>query len=299
MNTTGTPGKTNPALTSVGRPIFGPTPPAGATPCARRTPLSDSERAEVVELVAQAREQRQTLELPERLHTRDWDTITQIVLDLDVRRGLKPTGWKIGAASETVRIAEGLPYPAPGRLYEGSIFESGAVLPPELFINYRNNECEFAFRMANELPPRPTPYTEDEVAAAIDYMALAIEIGDTVFPDWYGVSGYLGSSLDNGGGAALVLGPPTRNWRNLDLAGTRIDLYLEGTWIKSGYGEAAMGHPVTSLTWLVNWLSARGMTLAAGETVSTGTCTGHCFAARGDSVKAVFEHIGEVSVSYG
>jgi 2-keto-4-pentenoate hydratase/2-oxohepta-3-ene-1,7-dioic acid hydratase in catechol pathway len=41
-----------------------------------------------------------------------------------------------------------------------------------------------------------------------------------------------------------------------------------------------MGHPLTSLTWLVNWLSSRGITLKAGEIVSTGTCTGHCFASQ-------------------
>ena len=287
-----------PSLTEVGRPIFGATLPGCATPCARQTPLTDAEVHEVVELLADARQHRATIELPERLRTRHWDSITRIVLELDTRRGLPPIGWKIGAASETVRRAEGLPYPSPGRLYKGNVFKSGSTLPPELFINYRNNECEFAFIMDKELAPRSTPYTEEEVDQAIGCMVLAMEIGDTVFPDWYGVSGYLGSCLDNGGGAAIVHGDPIPDWRKLDLPSTRIDLYLNGAWVKSGTGEAAMGHPRTSLTWLVNWLNSRGITLAAGEIVSTGTCTGHCFAAPGDEIRAVFEGVGEVTVSY-
>jgi hypothetical protein len=63
---------------------------------------------------------------------------------------------------------------------------------------------------------RAEAYTENEAAAAIRSMVLVIEIGDTVFPDWYGVSSYLGSSLDNGGGAALVHGDPILDWRDRD-----------------------------------------------------------------------------------
>ena len=82
-----------------------------------------------------------------------------------------------------------------------------------------------------------------------------LEIGDMVFEDWYGASGYFGSCLDNGGGAALVCGPAIVDWRGLDLPNARLALSLNGTFVKDGFGRAAMGHPLTSLTWLVNWLS--------------------------------------------
>jgi 2-keto-4-pentenoate hydratase len=49
---------------------------------------------------------------------------------------------------------------------------------------------------------------------------------------------------------------------------------------------------------MVNWLSARGKTLHAGEYVSTGTCTGHFFAARGDKLDVDYGEIGKVSVVY-
>jgi 2-keto-4-pentenoate hydratase len=254
---------------------------------------------EVVEIVARGRLGGCSIRLPERLWTRHWDSLMTVVFRLNDRLGWEPAGWKIGAASAEVRQAEGLPSPAPGRLHRRGVRESPATLPASLFINYRNSECEFAFRLGENLPPRGAPYTEDEVRGAIESLMPAVEIGDTVFEDWYGASAYLGSCLDNGGAAAFVHGAPIRDWQAIDLPNTRIDLQLNGAFIKSGFGRAAMGHPVTSLTWLVNWLRERGHGLSAGEIVSTGTCTGHFFAAPGDRLDVDYGPVGRVEVVYG
>ena len=72
-----------------------------------------------------------------------------------------------------------------------------------------------------------------------------------------------GTCLDNGGGAALVCGPETRSWRDLDLSAAGMDASLNGQYIKSGQGRAAMGHPVTSLTWMLNWARAHGRAVRA------------------------------------
>ena len=285
-------------ITDRGRPIHGATPPGQAVPCRRETPLTADELSAVVEAIALGREERRSVALPVELQTRDWQSVTAVALRLDERLGWEPAGWKIGAASEEVRRSEGLPGPAPGRIYTGTVFESPARLPGSLFINYRNVECEFAFRLGADLSPRETPYSEEEVAASIDCLMPTLELGDTVFEDWYGASGYFGSCLDNGGGAALVTGTPIRDWRGLDLPGARIELRLNGRFVKEGLGRAAMGHPLTSLTWLVNWLGEHGRVLEAGEIVSTGTCTGHCFVAAGDEVSVAFDGAGLVEALF-
>ncbi|MEP7355755.1 MAG: hydratase, partial [Anaerolineales bacterium] len=59
-----------------------------------------------------------------------------------------------------------------------------------------------------------------------------------------------------------------------------------------------MGNPLTSLTWMANWLRERGQGLHRGEFVSTGTCTGHFFAAPGDRLDVDFGPIGKVVVIY-
>jgi 2-keto-4-pentenoate hydratase len=288
----------HPEYSRRGRSIYGPTPPGTATRCARSTPLDDAERAAVVELIARGREERHSVDLPEELRTSDWGSITQTLLDLDARLGWDGVGWKIGAASEEVRQAEGLPSPSPGRIYRSTVFASPARLGPEVFINYRNVECELAFRLRAPLPARGGRYEQDEVADAIAHVLPTLEIGDTVFEDWYGVSGYFGTCIDNGGGAALVCGEPIENWRGLDLPNARMVISLNGVAINEGYGRAAMGHPLTSLTWLVNWLGEHDRGLEAGEIVSTGTCTGHCFCAPGDDVSVDFGPLGVLKAHF-
>ena len=285
-------------LTSRGRALFGTTPPSGAMPCPRSTPLSAKEVEEVVALISQGRRDRQSVFMDERLMTRDWPSVEEVVLTLSQQSGHVPAGWKVGAASQEIRDAEGLPSPSPGRIYEHTIFPNQSLLGESLFINFRNVECEFAFTLARDFDVRDTPYTESEVVAGIDSLLPALEIGDTVFLDWYGASGYFGSCLDNGGGAAFVGGTRCSVWRAFDLADSEMDLYLNEFYLKSGTGRAAMGHPVTSLTWMINWACSHGVSVLAGEVISTGTCTGHCFAAPGDVLSANFGPLGVVQVEF-
>jgi 2-keto-4-pentenoate hydratase len=281
-----------------GRDIYGPTPPSGAAPCARTTPLTGAEIAAVVDIIVQGHIQRSAVELPESLRTRDWASVEKVVLQLDTRLARLGAGWKVGGASEDVRRAEGVPSPSPGRIYHDTIFSTGASLGPELFINYRNIECEFAFELDLDFPVREKLFTEADVRAGIHSLFPALELGDCVFLDWYGASGYFGSSLDNGGSAGLVTGTKVTDWRDVDLVDAGMDLYMNGWYLKSGKGRAAMGHPVTSLTWMINWARAHGIAVAAGEVVSTGTCTGHCFARPGDVASADYGALGRVEVSF-
>ena len=285
-------------ITSWGRRIHGPTLPGQGVRCARETALSDAEMDEAAAIIARGRTERRSVVLPERLRTRHWDTIMTVMERANRLLDWPSGGWKVGAASLEVQRAEGVPGPAPGMLRRDTIHASPALLPRELFINYRCSECEFAFRMGADLPPREAAYTEDEVAGAVEALLPALEIGDTIFDDWYGASGYQGSSMDNGGAAALVHGAPIVDWRRFDLPNARIDLYLNDVFIKSGHGRAAMGHPLTSLTWMANWLRERGRMLHAGEIVSTGTCTGHFFAAPGDRLVVDYGEIGRLEVEY-
>lgn len=249
-------------------------------------------------LIAAGRTDRHSVVLPERLRTRHWPSVFRVVLALDESLGLESAGWKIGAAAEEIRRAENVPSPSPGRIYRRGVFESPARLPPELFVNYRNCECEYAFEVGVDFPPRDREWTEADARRGIESLFPALELGDTVFDDWYGASGYFGSCFDNGGGAAFVRGPKCADWEQVDLVSAGVDVYLDGNYVKSGRGEAAMGHPVTSLTWLLNWLREQGMGLSAGEVVSTGTCTGHLFAQPGDTVRADFGALGTVEATF-
>ena len=281
-----------------GRPIYGPTEPGTAAPVTRTSALNDRETEQVVAIIARGRRERHAEELPEPLRTRDWASVMRVQLTLTDTLSWPGAGWKIGAASAEIRRAEGLPGPCPGVLYRGTVFGSGASLAPDLFINYRNCECELAFYLREDFPARDEPYTETDARAGVDAVVPVIEIGDMVFPDWYGASSYFGSCLDNGGGAALVQGKPLRDWQEIPLAAVAMDVSINGRYIKSGVTSAAMGNPLTSLTWMLNWAREHGRDIRAGEVVSTGTCTGHLFAARGDTVRADLGALGVVEANF-
>ena len=116
-------------FTDRGRPLYGITPPGGATPCARVTPLTTAEVGEVAAIIAAGRLERRAAQLPERLRTRHWPSVLHVMLALDQRRGRAGAGWKIGAASEDVRRAEGVPGPSPGISYrDTTVLGAGTVL---------------------------------------------------------------------------------------------------------------------------------------------------------------------------
>lgn len=67
-----------------------------------------------------------------------------------------------------------------------------------------------------------------------------------------------------------MFGPPPapEAWRTLDLSAHRVHARVTGAdgrprYTRDGIGSAALGDPRIALTWLVNDLSARGITLGA------------------------------------
>jgi 2-keto-4-pentenoate hydratase len=257
------------------------------------------EIAAVADIVAEHRiEHRSMGDLPADLQPASYEPIEAIMHAIHRRIPWPVAGWKVGAASEEVQRLERLPGPVPGRLYRHRIHPSGAQLGRRFFINHRNTECEFAFTLDRDLPAREEPYTAAEVGTAVASMTPVMELGDSVFTDWYGASRYYGPCLDNGGGAGIIAGEATSAWRDVDLAEHPIRLYVNGELRKEGKGAAAMGHPLRSLAWLANWTSSYGIDLEAGELMSTGTCTGHCFAEPGDELVADFGRFGEVRVRF-
>ena len=254
---------------------------------------------QAAELIAMGRRERRTIgDLPASCRLTSYDQIYPIMELVHQRLKWPVAGWKVGAASKEIQGKEGLPGPAGGRLYSRGLHESPALLGEEFFIKFRLCESEFMFRLAKDLPPRDREYTSQEMHEAVDLLYPVIEIGDSVFENWYESTKYFGPPADNVGGANLVIGAPTADWRSLDLPNHRIDLWRNGEHLRFGVGSAAMGHPLESLAWLANLRSRLGGGLKAGEFVSTGTCTGHLFANRGDTVRADFGALGEVQVTF-
>jgi len=65
-----------------------------------------------------------------------------------------------------------------------------------------------------------------------------------------------------------------------------------------GIGANVLGGPLIALTWLANELSAQGVTLRAGQVVTTGTCIVPLDVAPGDALTGDFGALGRVSVRF-
>ena len=206
-------------------------------------------------------------------------------------------GWKIAATSEAGQKHINVDGPMAGRILGETVIADGGTA--SMAGNaMRVAEPEFAFRMAADLSPRPAPYTVQQVLDAVGTLHPAIEIPDSRFADFVG-AGAAQIIADNACAHLFVLGAPaTSNWRALDLVEEKPVITLRGQQF-IGHGKNVLGDPRIALAWLANELRQLGVTLKAGEVVTTGTCHPPLPIQSGDRVAADFGALGQVSVGFG
>lgn len=206
-------------------------------------------------------------------------------------------GWKIAATSAAGQRHIGIDGPIAGRLLAENMHTHGEAIPFGAN-RMRVAEAEFAFRMGHDLPPRAMPYAEAEVLAAVADLYLAIEIPDSRYQDFVTAGGPQ-LIADNACAHRFVIGPraPTA-WRQLDLAAHRVVGRVGDGPAFEGSGANVLGDPRVALTWLANELSALGITLAAGQTVITGTCVTPMAIAPGEVVEADFGELGQMGCRF-
>ena len=115
------------------------------------------------------------------------DRIEAYAIQAELERALrgKLFGWKIAATSEAGQKHINVGGPMAGRILPETVIPDGGTASMA-GNEMRVAEREFAFRMAVDLPPRPSPYTVREVLEAVDTLHPAIEIPDSRFADFVG-----------------------------------------------------------------------------------------------------------------
>jgi 2-keto-4-pentenoate hydratase len=206
-------------------------------------------------------------------------------------------GWKIAATSEAGQKHINVAGPMAGRIFSETVIADGGTASMA-GNEMRVAEPEFAFRMAADLPPRSSPYSVQQVLNAVATLHPAIEIPDSRFADFVS-AGAAQIIADNACAHLFVLGPPTPvNWRALDLVEEKPIITLRDKQF-TGHGKNVLGDPRVALAWLANELSQLGLTLRAGQIVTTGTCHPPLPIQSGDVFEADFGAIGRVSVKFG
>ena len=203
-------------------------------------------------------------------------------------------GWKIAATSEAGQKHINVAGPMAGRILAENVIADGGTASMQ-GNEMRVAEPEFAFRMARDLPPRASPYSVAEALDAVATLHPAIEIPDSRFADFVS-AGEAQLIADDACAHLFVLGAPTSaDWRARDLVAEKPVISLRGK-THIGHGKNVLGDPRVALAWLVNELRGLGLTLRAGEAVTTGTCHPPLEIQSGDLVAADFGVLGKVSV---
>jgi 2-keto-4-pentenoate hydratase len=206
-------------------------------------------------------------------------------------------GWKVGATTPAAMKMFGTDEPFCGPIFEGNLFDSTNTENPINLDGFIRPmvEGEFALVLGADLPVRLEEYSSEEIRAAVSAVRPAIEIVDFRL-ETFATAGLPAIVADCSGNGGLVVGRSTNDWVRADLESAPVAMTVAGTLTGSGVGSDAFGHPVESLRWLANHLSKRGRGLLAGDTVTTGSCTGIAPVAPGQTATADFGDLGQVIV---
>jgi 2-keto-4-pentenoate hydratase len=205
-------------------------------------------------------------------------------------------GWKVGAAVRAVQILEGHDGPITGRLLASRIFASPAQVPAAMFDGYKI-ECEFAFRFRRDVPARARAYTRPEVLPLLVFHP-GLELAGTRYATGTGGRKFTtrDAIADNGTGGGYVVAEGIEDWQGIDFEHMPIDARIDdGDPIEVYTGELRRD-PVDILVETINGLAGRGIGLAAGDLLSTGSLTMPTPLHRGQTYVARFGDLQTLAV---
>jgi 2-keto-4-pentenoate hydratase len=205
-------------------------------------------------------------------------------------------GWKVGATALPVQALFKVEHPFYGPIFASTIHHSPAQLQASDFFHL-TIESEFVFCLGRDLPARAGGYDRSEIEAAFGTVLPGLEIVGGRF-EGLTTAGAPSIIADCAGNEGLVVGKAQTGWREADLIAQRVGLEVNGRIVGDGSGADVLGSPLRVLEFLVADMSRRGISMTAGQFVSTGTCTGLITIAPGEHAVADFGKLGTVEVCF-
>jgi len=214
-------------------------------------------------------------------------------LELKRMEGGQLVGRKIGLTSKPMQEQLGVNEPDYGFILESMVVPSGSTLPRSAFLLPRI-EPEIAFWLAEDLSGPGV--TAEQVLAATQGVSAALELVDSRIENWR--IKLVDTIADNASSARLIVSQQRISPQELDLAAEGVELLCDGETVGSGTGAAVLGHPALAAAWLANKLAEFGVSLLKGYVVLPGAMCASVSVAPGKTYRAVYTHLGEVSISF-
>ncbi|MBA8803660.1 2-keto-4-pentenoate hydratase [Nocardioides ginsengisegetis] len=259
--------------------------------------LSDEVRRDVAAALAVAERDRRPIPPLRETHP-GIDVVDAYEIQLlNIRRrlatGATVRGHKVGLSSEAMQQMMGVDEPDYGHLLSDMAVSQDRPVSAGHYC-FPRVEVEVGFVLGADLPGEGC--TEDDVLAATEAVAPAIELIDSRITDWD--IRICDTIADNASSAGYVLGPERVGPADLDLRAIQARLLRNGEQVAAGRSDAVLGNPVTAVAWLARKVATFGVTLQAGHVILPGSVHRAIDVRPGDDFEAVFDGLGSVRLSF-
>lgn len=200
--------------------------------------------------------------------------------------GHQVAGWKVGKIAPPVEGFDRLA----GPIFANSVFAAREepVEMPIFADGFGAAEGEFLLRIGTAPDPAKMTYTIEEALAHIDAVHVGMEIASSPFA---GINshGPRVTISDFGNNNGLVVGAPIAGWQDVDLLGWQVQVLINDEPIGSATAATMLDGPFGAARFLFELMAARGISLTAGQWISSGAVTGVHPVSVGDRVEARFD----------
>ena len=210
-----------------------------------------------------------------------------------IEAGAEVVGMKIGLTSKAMQDMFKVTTPDFGHILNTMVYDEKEPIKVQQFIQPKV-EFELAFFLKTDL--QGPNVSEQDVMAATEYIAPAIEIIDSRIENWQ--FQFQDTVADNGSSAGTVIGQmrtavDLRELETIELVANR-----NGEVFDRGLSSAVMGNPARAVAWLANMLSDYDISLKAGQFILAGAITAAVPFEAGDTFEANFGSYGTVRVAF-
>ncbi|MBK1887168.1 MULTISPECIES: 2-oxopent-4-enoate hydratase [Marinobacter] len=216
------------------------------------------------------------------------------ILERRIESGEKVIGKKIGLTSKAVQNMLKVGQPDFGYLTDKMAYSQGEEVQISGRLMQPKAEGEIAFILKKDL--LGPGLTAADVLAATDCVLPCFEVVDSRIENWE--IKIQDTVADNASCGVFLLGDRAVNPRKVDLATCGMVVEKNGSIISTGAGAAALGSPVTCVTWLANTLGQFGIPLKAGEVILSGSLVPLEPVQAGDFMSVSIGGIGSASVRF-
>lgn len=199
--------------------------------------------------------------------------------------GTRVAGWKVGKIAPPLGGVNRLA----GPIFAPQIVAEAAepVAMPVFADGFAAAEAEFLLRLRAAPEPGRTAWTNAEARDMVDAVHVGIEIASSPYPG-INADGPAVTVSDFGNNNGLIVGAAVPDWRDADLDTWPVALLINGAEAGAATTATMLDGPFGAVRFLLEHAAARGLSLAAGDWISTGAVTGVHQVAVGDRVEARF-----------